>query len=93
MIVKIRSITEQYTPLVCRRCGGSDWEYGGQNETEQFYDGGELDGEPYYVHQDIYRCKGCTQTIMIDPEEYPHWWRPTTVSDDSPATAGNAQEE
>lgn len=51
--------------LICMRCRGFQWEYGGQNCVERFYDGGEMDGEPFEECSDLYRCVGCTNQIKL----------------------------
>lgn len=49
----------------CLRCRGYQWEFVGQNCVERFYDGGELDGEPFEECGDLYRCIGCTHVMEL----------------------------
>lgn len=57
-------IGERY--LHCISCRGHEWEFVGENCVERFYDGGELDGEPYEECGDLYRCVGCTHIMEIN---------------------------
>lgn len=68
------------TYFFCVQCTGLLFQYGGQNEHEFIHDGGELDGEPYYTYDDLYRCIGCQKLYQINDDVLPSYKGPVTVT-------------